>query len=127
MDSIFVLPLTAEARDGFWLPSELDGAVGPVGSYGGRHLEGATHVVQSYYRNTFHKPLHDRRGDTIERAVALRVLLQGTHIIEQRGGLCGGGRARSHRGTRLSLSHFLQGPAFFLRDDSKGAAVKTFW
>lgn len=90
LDSIFVLPLTVKAQDCFWLPSELDGAVGPGGSYGGRYLEGVTHVFQSH-RNTSHKPLHDGCGDTIERAVALWLLLQGAHVMGQCGGYCGEG------------------------------------
>lgn len=90
MDSILVLPLTAEAHDYFWLPNEVDGAVGPGGSYSSSHLEYVIHVFHTH-RNTFHQPLHSGCGDPIKGAVALHCLLQGTREIERCGRYCGEG------------------------------------
>lgn len=90
MASIVVLPLTEKARVHFWLLGQADGAVGPGGSDGGRHLEDVIHAVHTN-RNTFHQPLHGGCGDPVERAAALQRLLQGTGGMEQCSGYCGEG------------------------------------
>lgn len=69
MDSISVLPLTAEAHDYFWLPQETDGAIVPGDLYRGSHLEDVIHVVR-IHRNAFHKPPHSGSGNSIEGTVA---------------------------------------------------------
>lgn len=82
-----VPPLTAEARDYFWLPREADGAVDPRGSYVGSHLEVLIHAVQ-IHRLTSHQPPHGGRGDPTEGAAALQSLLPGTGKVEQPGRGC---------------------------------------
>ena len=90
MGSIWVLPLTEKARAHFWLFSQIDGAVDPVASYGGSHLDAVICAVHTC-GSTSYPPLHRGRGDPMEETDALQSLLQGTRGIEQPGRCCGEG------------------------------------
>jgi hypothetical protein len=70
MDSILVLPLTVKSHSYVWLPQEVDGAIGPGGQCGGRHLQDVIHAVHTH-KDTSHPPLHRRCGDPMEGAAAL--------------------------------------------------------
>lgn len=125
MVSIFVLCLTVEVHDCFWLPEQVDGAVGPGGSYVGSHLEDVTHVFHSH-RNTVQEPMHDRCGDTIERTAALQNLLQGADMIEQCGRNCGERGQESARHPDFP-SPLPPGPSLLLIYYAKRSFSETFW
>ena len=125
MVCILVLCLTMEVHDCFWLSEQVDGAVGPGGSYRGSHLEDVTHVFHTH-RNTFQEPMHGGCRDTIERTAALQNLLQGARVIEQRDRNCRDGDQESARHPDFP-SPLPPEPSLLLTYDAKRSFNKTFW
>lgn len=120
MDTVFVLPLTAEACDYFWLPNKVDGAVGPGVNYGRSHPQDVFHAVH-IRMNPFHQPLHGGCGDPLEGTAAVPVSSPGDKTKRPARQVLWGARVRGHQGIWLPFSASFRTSLLLIHDSQRAS------